>query len=396
MSLSHGLKSIFSKVIKKMSAALIFTSLLVTLLVTAYLYVKNAYSYWKRKGIPYKKPSFPFGNLGDSFLQRKSLGETFGDLHKESSEPFYGIYTSIQPGLLIRDPKIIKDIFIKEFQSFSHRGFTANIHVDPMANNILLQQGEQWKRMRTQFSPAFSSGKLKGMFDTIVDCGKPLEKYIESFANTNKSVEMREAFARFATNVIVSVAFGIKINCFEEIDCSFRKHGQQFFAPGIKNTLRTMLPVMIPTLAKLLRIRWADKESGEFMTEAVRQNVEYREKHDVSRKDFFQLLMQLRNTGKLQNDDDWSAKPTTDKKSLTIEQMAAQAFLFFAGGFESSSSTMSFCAYELAKHPDIQQKAYEEITEVLQKHNGNFTYEAVADMKFMNQCLDGISILIEK
>lgn len=68
------------------------------------------------------------------------------------------------------------------------------------------------------------------------------------------------------------------------------------------------------------------------------------------------------------------------------------AFLFFAGGFESSSTTMSFCLYELSKYPEIQQKVYEEIIEVLEKHNGNFTYEAVADMKFMGHCIDGISM----
>lgn len=372
-----------------MSEVLIFTSLLVTLIVTAYFYVKNAYSYWKRRGVPYKTPSFPFGNLSDVFLQRNSIGGNVEDIYNESSEPFLGFYSLVQPILLVRDPKIIKDIFIKEFQSFSNRGFHANVDVDPMADNILLQKGEKWKRMRTQFSPAFTSGKLKGMFDVIVDCGKPLNKYIESFANTNKSVEMREAFARFATNVIVSVAFGIEINCFEKTDCEFRQHGQQFFAPTLKNALRANLSVGTPTLAKWLRIRWADKESGDFMIEAVRQNMEYREKHNVLRKDFFQLLMQLRNTGKVRDDDDWSTKPTSDKKSLTIEEMAAQAFLFFAGGFESSSSTMSFCLYELSKQPELQQKAYEEIVDVLQKHNGNFTYEAVADMKFMNQCLDG-------
>lgn len=228
------------------------------------------------------------------------------------------------------------------------------------------------------------------MFDTIIGCGKSLDKYIDRFANTEKSVEIREVFAHFATNVIVSVAFGIDIDSIENPNNEFRRHGQAFFEPNIKNLLRANLALMTPILAKLLRLRFTDELTGEFMIEAIRQNIEFREKFNVSRKDFFQLLMQLRNTGKIQDgDDDWSAKSASDKKEITIEEMAAHSFLFFVGGFESSSSTMSFCMYELAKHPEIQQNIYDEIVDVLQKYNGILTYEAVADMKYLGQCLDG-------
>lgn len=63
--------------------------------------------------------------------------------------------------------------------------------------------------------------------------------------------------------------------------------------------------------------------------------------------------------------------------------------VFFGGGFESSSSAMSFGMYELAKHPEIQQKAYEDIINVLKQHNGELTYDSMADMKYVNACLDG-------
>lgn len=50
---------------------------------------------------------------------------------------------------------------------------------------------------------------------------------------------------------------------------------------------------------------------------------------------------------------------------------------------------MSFCMYELAKAQDIQQKAYEEIVAVLDKHNGQLTYDALADMKYVEHCIEG-------
>lgn len=118
------------------------------------------------------------------------------------------------------------------------------------------------------------------------------------------------------------------------------------------------------------------------MNETFRRNLEYHEKNNVTRKDFFQLLMQLRNTGKVHENDDWSTKSTDDVKSMTLDELTAQAFQFFDGEFESSSATMSFCMYALSKHPEKQQKAYEEIGDILGKHDEKLTNDAIADMKY--------------
>lgn len=78
--------------------------------------------------------------------------------------------------------------------------------------------------------------------------------------------------------------------------------------------------------------------------------MEHREKNNITRKDFFQLMMQVRNTGKVYEDDQnlgennggvWDAKATNSSvKSLSLNDMAAQAYIFFIAGYESSSTTM--------------------------------------------------------
>lgn len=373
-----------------MSSLIIFTSLVAALVVTVYLYVKNAFSYWKRKGVPYIEPSFPFGNLKDIFLQKTPVNAVLKMLYDSSSEPVVGVYSMTSPTLLVRDPKIIREVLIKEFSSFNHRGAHANEDVDPMAGNILLQNGDKWKSARTNFSPGFTSGKLKEMFGSITGCTNPLIEFVGRYSDQKQTVEIRDVFARYATNVIVSVSFGIQIDTIiAERDSEFRKYGKQIFEPTIRNAIRNSFIILSPWLSRIFRVRFADKETGEFMIDTVRRNLEYREKNNVTRKDFFQLLMQLRNTGKIDDGNDWSAKVSSNKKSLTLEEMSAQAFLFFAGGYESSSTTMSFCMYELAKNPNVQQKAYEDIVRSLEKHNGQLTYESVADMKYVEKCIEG-------
>lgn len=74
---------------------------------------------------------------------------------------------------------------------------------------------------------------------------------------------------------------------------------------------------------------------------------------------------------------------------LTIEEMTAQSFIFFAAGFETASSTMAFCLYELARNQQVQDKLHKELSDVLAKHEGQLTYQAVQDMSYMDQVING-------
>jgi cytochrome P450 family 6 len=74
---------------------------------------------------------------------------------------------------------------------------------------------------------------------------------------------------------------------------------------------------------------------------------------------------------------------------LSMNSLAAQAFVFFLGGFETSSTTMTFCLYELSLHQDIQDRLREEIDVVLQKHDGKLTYEGIQEMEYLDKVVSG-------
>ena len=43
--------------------------------------------------------------------------------------------------------------------------------------------------------------------------------------------------------------------------------------------------------------------------------------------------------------------------------MQAQSFVFLVAGYETTSTSLALLAYELSRHPDIQEKLQQEIDE---------------------------------
>lgn len=169
--------------------------LLIFLVSVVYLWIKHVYSYWERTKFPYIKPSIPFGNVLDAAMGRKCMGMNLYDLYKSSNEPIVGIYLLFRPGLLARDADLVKKILSTDASSFYNRGIYHNPN-DPVANNMLMMTGQEWKTTRAKLTPTFTSGKLKGMLPAIISIGERVRKQVQNAADTNGSIEIKDLTIR--------------------------------------------------------------------------------------------------------------------------------------------------------------------------------------------------------
>lgn len=204
-------------------------ALLTILSTLIYFYVKRLYQYWDRSGVKSYKPTFPFGNLTPVARQSLSFGDLTTKFYNETTEPFIGVYAGFTPVILFRDPELIQHVFIKDFSNFVDRGFLIDEKNDPLTGHLFAMEGDKWRNLRGKLTPTFTSGKIKGMFTTLLDCGEPLTKYVDNISGAQESIEIRELLAQYTTNVIASVAFGLEIDCIGNPDQDFRKYGRKVF-----------------------------------------------------------------------------------------------------------------------------------------------------------------------
>jgi len=80
---------------------------------------------------------------------------------------------------------------------------------------------------------------------------------------------------------------------------------------------------------------------------------------------------------------------SVEEKEFTITDAAAQAFVFFAAGYETSSLTMTLALYELAKNESIQKKVKEEINKVPKADDGTISYEEIGKMNYLDCVIQG-------
>lgn len=89
-----------------------------------YLFGKQRYSYWDRKGFKsYPDPNFLLGHFKPTFKQKENIGDLTARIYKSVNEPFVGIYGLFRPILLVCDPQAVRTILIKDFQYFTDRTY---------------------------------------------------------------------------------------------------------------------------------------------------------------------------------------------------------------------------------------------------------------------------------
>ncbi|KAL4709663.1 hypothetical protein ACJJTC_007394 [Scirpophaga incertulas] len=365
---------------------MIFTALLLLCVVAFYFYNKNVYNYWKKKGVKHSKPILFLGTNAKNFLMQLSRSEIIEKVYWDfPNEKVVGFYNATRPELIIRDPELVKNVLMRDFTHFTARGFAPDkSHVETFLKNLFFVEGDLWKSLRTRMTPAFTSGKLRAMFPLIVERAEKLEERAMSAVKLNKPIDARDLIARYATEFIAVCGFGFENDALKDDDCEFRQFGYDIFNPPFMQVIQSILKMVFPKIFRRTKYFAHIEPRAHSMVNELQRIRNYK---PVGKHDFLDMLLEYKQKGPIEVES--IEKTGTDGKALRFlfelddDLIVAQILVFFAAGFETSSSATSYTLHELAFNPEVQQKVHAEIDQVLARHNNKLSYDAVKEMTYL-------------
>ena len=187
--------------------------------------------------------------------------------------------------------------------------------------------------------------------------------------------------------VIAECALDTTVDCQRYPDDPFLNALQQFMNSTHKNPiidLAIYFPLVKKILAIICRIASPTGQFTQSIIDRVQRAIDKRRSGQAYRhNDILQLLLDAAekpsvDKNQRHSDSENSSDQVTDSSPspsvsssasrrmqylLSDDEIIANAWVFLLGGFETTANALSYCAYLLATHPDIQEKVYQEIVD---------------------------------
>ncbi|XP_008287345.1 cytochrome P450 3A30-like [Stegastes partitus] len=347
-------------------------TLLVAFVTLLYVYATWTYGTFKNLGIPGPKPVPLFGTM----LAYKKGITTF-DLdcfHKYGKT--WGIFDGRQPVLCTTDPSMIKAVLIKECYSLftNRRNFRLN---GPLYDAVSIAEDDQWRRLRGILSPSFTSGRLKEMFDIMKRHTASLIGSMKKKIDKDEPVDLKESFGSFSMDVVTSTSFSVDIDSLNNPSDPFVTNIKKMLKFDLFNPLLILVgffPFLGPVFEKM-ELSFFPKSVTDFFYASLQKiKLNRLTSKQASRVDFLQLMIDAQKNNGPSGDQD---------KSLNDHEILSQAMIFLFAGYETTSSTLSFLAYNLATNPHIMKKLQEEIDTTL-PNKAPAQYQTLMQMEYLD------------
>jgi cytochrome P450 len=229
------------------------TGILVALLfivIVAYLWqIRKVYDFFIRLNIPGPSPTLFFGN----FLEITKTRGTSAAIKQWTDKygHIFGYFEGHTPILVVSDPDVLQDVFVKSFSKFHSR--RPSPFVDPQDKNVNLfnAMGLRWKRQRFVLNPTFSSAKLKQMSPLIHRSIEILMTKMNDQCHSGEPFDIYAYFKRFTMDTIWSCGFGLDTDMQNNIDDPYLINSQQIFA---RNNFRRIVFMLVILLTELKNV----------------------------------------------------------------------------------------------------------------------------------------------
>ncbi|XP_070318712.1 cytochrome P450 4F3-like isoform X1 [Odocoileus virginianus] len=330
------------------------------------------------------KRNWFFGHLGliqsseEGLLYTQGLASTYGDACCWWVGPWRPIIrifhpTCIKPVLFASAASAPKDVVFYDF-------------LKPwLGDGLLLSAGDKWNRHRRMLTPAFHFNILKPYMKIFTKSTDIMHaKWQRLIKEGHTHLDMFEHISLMTLDSLQKCVFSYDSNCQEkpsdyiaailELSALAAKRYQQLFLH------MDFLYYLTPDGR---RFRRACRLVHDFTDIVIQER-----RRTLPKENIDDFLKAKAKTKTLDFIDVLLLTKDEDGKGLSDEDIRAEADTFMFEGHDTTASGLSWVLYNLAKHPEYQERCRQEVRELLKdRESKEIEWDDLAQLPFLTMCI---------
>lgn len=250
---------------------------------------------------------------------------------------------------VINDTKEVKRMMVDEVREFPKSAFLHELLSPLLGESIFTTNGEVWKKQRELLRPSFEMTRINKVFNLMSEAVADMMDRFSKYPN-HAVIEVDEAMTFITADVIFRTIMSSKLD--EEKGKKILNAFVTFQEQSVHTAMRRMF-----RFPKWLSYVLGDRKrakAGDVIRQVLSDIIKPR--YDTADNAEFEDIL-----GSL-----LLVVDADTNKRFSFEEILDQVAMLFLAGHETTASSLTWTLYLLSLYPKEQEKAYEEITQVLQ------------------------------
>ncbi|EAJ1733256.1 cytochrome P450 [Campylobacter jejuni] len=250
---------------------------------------------------------------------------------------------------VINDTKEVKRMMVDEVREFPKSAFLHELLSPLLGESIFTTNGEVWKKQRELLRPSFEMTRINKVFNLMSEAVADMMDRFSKYPN-HAIIEVDEAMTFITADVIFCTIMSSKLD--EEKGKKILNAFVTFQEQSVHTAMRRMF-----RFPKWLSYVLGDRKrakAGDVIRQVLSDIIKPR--YDMADNAEFEDIL-----GSL-----LLVVDADTNKRFSFEEILDQVAMLFLAGHETTASSLTWTLYLLSLYPKEQEKAYEEITQVLQ------------------------------
>jgi cytochrome P450 len=234
---------------------------------------------------------------------------------------------------------------------------------------VFAAEGDDWRRTRRLAVTALNSNHLQRYFEIVSTCTERLYGRLHATAESGQAFEIGQALSAFTVDVTSALAFGHDLNTLERGDDALQGHLHRVFQ---MTNRRLFFSFPYWRYFKLPADRALDRSMEEIeravtgFMEETRKRIAVRPELREAPENFLESMIAAQET----------------EGAFSDEEIMGNVFTLLLAGEDTTSHSMAWTIWSLARRPEIQAKWAEEARDVLGEQPYATEYETVEGFRY--------------